>query len=173
MKKFACAAALIVLAAMNASCVLFEDVGSDPHPPSVAIIALVHYVEPEPAAPAPAADAATAAVRAYASTPDRSIAWDSGGFTLTPGQKFQIARAYKDAGGDIVKFTIRDRDGTLKLDLTPADQAYYTGTSGAVLGPVDGIEVTGVSGPHRLELWAEDSHESRSEKVEFVVTLAY
>ena len=175
-------AALLVLATMTASCTqlkIFEDVGSDPHPPSVAVTELVHFVAPpsEPT-PEPTPDRATSVDSVASNQQGRSVAWDSGGFTLATGELFQIRVAYTDAGGDIVKFQLRDRDGSLKTDLMPVDQTYYSGTSGTVLCPataVDatpaGIEITGVFGPHRLELWAEDSHGSRSEKVEFVITL--
>ena len=37
--------------------------------------------------------------------------------------------------------------------------------------PLEILTLTGILGPHRMELWAEDSHESRSEKVEFIITL--
>ena len=168
MKKTLCAGALLVLMAMTAACSfkIFEDIGSDPHPPAIEVTALVHYVAPaEPPPATPTID------RAISSPHERSIIWDSGGFTLSPGQKFQIGITYADAGGDIVKFTLRDRDGALKVDLVPIEKTYFSGTSGSVLGSVDGIGLEGIVGPHRLELWAEDSHGSRSEKVEFVITL--
>ena len=142
---------------------VFEDVGTDPHPPTVDIIGLVVYVE-QPT------DAAIAD-RASSSRPGRSVFWDSGGFTLSAGQLFQIGLAYTDAGGDIVKFRLRDRDGRMSLDLTPVELTYFSGTSGNAFGPEKGQELTGIFGRHRLELWAEDSHLSRSEKVEFIITL--
>jgi len=166
MKKTLCAGALLVLMAMTAACSfkIFEDIGSDPHPPAIGVTALVLYVAPaEPATPT--------IDRAISSSQGRSIIWDSGGFTLSPGQKFQIGITYADAGGDIVKFPLRDRDGALRIDLVPIERTYFSGTSGSVLGSVDGIGLEGIVGPHRLELWAEDSHGSRSEKVEFVITL--
>jgi len=163
--------------AMTAACGLkiFEDIGSDPHPPTVEISGLVYYVPPAvPEAPDSAAS----------SPQGRAVSWDSGGFTLTTGQQFSIARSYTDAGGDIVKFHLRDRDGALSLDLPPTDKKYFSGTSGTlpemIIDPVTSestvppseiILLTGIFGRHRLELWAEDSHLSRSEKVEFTVTL--
>jgi hypothetical protein len=41
-----------------------------------------------------------------------------------------------------------------------------------VICVADGYALTGILGRHRMELWAEDSHLSRSEKVEFTITLA-
>jgi hypothetical protein len=160
MKRTLGIVALIALMALTTSCLLFEDVGSDPHPPTVTITGLVHFVDP--VAPPPSA----------ALVEGKTISFDSGGFTVSPGENVQIARTYSDAGGDIVKFTVRDRDGELATDLTPAN-TYYPGTFGTVVGPEAGLEIKGLSGVHRLELWAEDSHESRSEKVEFTVTLVY
>ena len=67
-------------------------------------------------------------------------------------------------------------------DITPTDQTYFSGTSGSgpvlltepVAGTVPAAELIGIGilGRHRLEFWAEDSHGSRSEKVEFIITLA-
>ena len=155
--------ALLVLAAMTTACGfdILEDIGTDPHPPAVEITGLVHYVAPPPGT----------ADRAASSPPGRTVSWDSGGFTLSTGQSFQIGIAYSDSGGDIVKFQLRDRDGALRLDLAPTELTYFPGTSGTLLGPETGQELTGIYGNHRLELWAEDSHLSRSEKVEFIVTL--
>lgn len=160
---------------MSASCTqlkIFEDVGSDPHPPAVQIIALKHH------------DAATAADKTDLSPQDRTITWDSGGFTLSTGQQFYIERSYTDAGGDIVAFHLRDRDGPTTKVFSPSEQTYFSGTSGTLpemtidpdtqestVPTGELIEITGLFGRHRLELWAEDSQLSRSEKVEFVVTL--
>jgi len=172
MKRISGTCALIVLAAMSAACgfKIFEDVGADPHPPTVEITALVHYVAPVVTAAPVVKFATTTTIPATSSAVGRPIAFDSGGFALSAGQRFQLGRSYADAGGDIVKFRLRDRDGPLDMDLTPIDQTYYSGIAGTVIGPVDGIELTGIFGRHRLELWAEDSHGSRSEKVEFVIT---
>jgi predicted small secreted protein len=177
MKRTLRICALLLLAATTAACGfnIFEDIGSDPHPPAFAIIGLVHYVPPpEPVTPASAAS----------SPQGRAVSWDSGGFTISTGQQFSITRSYADTGGDIVKFHLRDRDGALSLDLSPTEKTYFSGTSGTlpemIVDPVTGestvpaselIDLTGIYGPHRLELWAEDSHLSRSEKVEFIITL--
>lgn len=167
--------ALFVLAAMAAGCgfKIFEDVGSDPHPPTVEIVSLIRYVAPEVTeepVTAPTTTTTTTTTAATLTTIGKTISWDSGGFTLSVGQKFLIGRAYADAGGDIVKFVLRDRDGPLNTELTPLDMTYYPGVSGSVLGPEGGIEFTGIFGRHRVNLWAEDSHGSRSEKVEFIIT---
>jgi hypothetical protein len=177
MKRTLGICALLVLAALPAACGfdIFEDVGTDPHPPSFEITRLVRYVTP--LAPA-------ATDKAALSTRGRSTTWDSGGFTLSTGEEFYIERSYTDAGGDIVTFRLRDRDGTTKIDFAPADQTYFSGTAGTlpemITDPVTNvstvpageiIKLTGIYGNHRLELWAEDSHLSRSEKVEFIVTL--
>ena len=177
MKRTLCICALLVLAATTAACgfKIFEDIGSDPHPPTVAIIGLVRYVPP----PEPVTTDSAAS-----SPQGRAVSWDSGGFTISTGQQFYITRSYTDPGGDIEKFQLRDRDGALSVDLSPTDKTYFSGTSGTlpemIIDPAtqestvpasELIELTGIYGPHRLELWAEDSHLSRSEKVEFIITL--
>jgi len=180
MKSILGTGALLVLTALTAGCgfEIFEDVGTDPHPPTVVITALVHYVPPPTPTPTPPPED-----RVASSEQGRAVTWDSGGFTLTTGQQFYIARSYTDAGGDIVNFHLRDRDGLTTKDLTPTDQTYFSGTSGSgpvmLTEPVAGtvpaaelIEVVGIFGQHRLEFWAEDSHGSRSEKIEFIITLA-
>jgi hypothetical protein len=169
--------ALLVLAAMTTACGfdIFEDIGSDPHPPTVQITALTHYV---------AENTASTAKKTDVSPQGRSITFDSGGFTLSFGQQFYIGRYYTDAGGDILKFHLRDRDGSTTKDLTPTANTYFPGTSGTlpemIIDPVTNestvpakelIDLTGIFGRHRLEFWAEDSHGSRSEKVEFIITL--
>jgi hypothetical protein len=171
--------ALLAVGALASGCgfKVFEDIGSDPHPPTVEILAIAHYVKPPPATPdAPATtagwSAATAAVRGAAPTAPRSVVWDSGGFTVSMGQLFQITTAYTDAGADIVEYKLRDRDGKNDFSLTPPEgSTYFPGTGGEITHSVDGLEMDGVLGPHRMELWAEDTHGSRSEKVEFVITL--
>ena len=170
MKRTLCAGAFLALAAMTTACgfKILEDIGSDPHPPTVEITSLAIYVAPE--AGTTTADTTTTTTDA-SSRHARTVSWDSGGFTLATGEKFVIGRRYSDPGGDIVAFRLRDRDGPTSSDLTPTDQTYYSGTSGEVIGPSAGAEITGNFGPHRVELRAEDSHGSRSEKVEFVITL--
>jgi hypothetical protein len=173
MRRTLCACALVVVAAATASCSykIFDDIGSDPHPPSIEVTALVHYVASVGKSTTTTLAVAAGTVRAPSVVQGRSSVWDSGGFTLTTGKAFQIGIAYSDAGGDILKFRVRDRDGATSFDLIPTDQTYFSGTSGALLGPATGQALAGIAGPHRLELWAEDSHLSRSEKVEFIITL--
>jgi len=169
MKRILCAGALLALTAMTSACgfKVFEDIGSDPHPPTVEVTSLAIYVAPVETTTTTTTTTTTDTSSKHA----RTITWDSKGFSLAAGEKFLIGRRYTDAGGDIVKFHLRDRDGPTQTDLSPTDQTYYSGTSGEVIGPKDGQELTGIAGPHRVELWAEDSHGSRSEKVEFVITL--
>jgi hypothetical protein len=167
MKRRLCTGALVALAALTTACgvKVFEDIGSDPHPPTILAFGLAIYVPPEEPAPAPTTDQAASAARG------RTITVDSGGFTVARGQKFVIGLTYSDAGGDIESFPLRDRDGSLKMGCVPADLTYFPGTSGSVTCVQDGYELVGINGPHRLEIWAEDSHLSRSEKLEFVITL--
>lgn len=168
MKKTLSLGALVVLAAMTTACSfkIFEDVGTDPHPPTIELIGVRVYV-------APVETTTTTTDRNTAAPHGRSIAWDTG-ITMASGELFQIAVAYTDAGADITAISLRDRDGSLIMNCVEdtADQSYFEGTSGAAICVEDGYELAGVSGPHRLELWAEDSHESRSEKVEFVITIS-
>jgi len=169
MKRCLSLGALLVLSATTAACsFMFEDVGSDPHPPTAEIIELVDYVEP-----AKPKDLLPAAITGNATSQPqgRTLAWDSGDYTLSPGQRFQIRIAYTDGGGDIVKFSLRDRDGPLQEEFLPTGQTYFSGTSGTALVSENGLELTGIVGQHRLELWGEDSHGSRSEKVAFVINL--
>lgn len=187
--------ALIVVAAMTAACGfdILEDIGSDPHPPTVTITAIVLYVEPvvieetvETTGTTGTTEttvqlAATTTTPAALSTVGKTIAWNSGGVTLNYGDRFQIKRSYTDAGGDITRFVLRDRNNALNnVEFLPASSTYYSGTAGTVpAGPVlaDGtmtvpleiILFNGVNGIHNMEFWAEDSHGSRSEKVEFVI----
>ncbi len=183
MKRTLCTGALIGLAALTAGCSfsVFQDIGTDPHPPTVEITALVHYVAPATTSTETTTTETTNTAGAVSPKPGRSVPWDAGGFTLSIGQQFYIKRSYTDAGGDIVNFTVRDRDGSLSVQIAPPDLTYFSGTSG--VAPILGtgidegivpsgelIELTGMFGRHRLELWAEDSHGSRSQKIEFVVT---
>lgn len=178
MKRTLGTGALLVVTAMSAACgfKVLEDIGSDPHPPAVTVIGLVHYVAPPPEA--------ASTDSAASSKQGRTVAWDSGGFSLSTGQKFYIVRSFSDVGGDILKFRLRDKDGPTAVDLTPTGQTYFSGTSGTlpemIVDPATNknkvpdeelIEFTGILGVHRLEFWAEDSHGSRSEKVEFIITM--
>lgn len=148
---------------------VFEDVGSDPHPPTMRVEQVL--VQP----PEAAAKAA------------RVIAFDTHGLEVVSGAKLQIRLSFTDAGGDVVNFHFRDRDGSLSIDGVPGapeldldgdgepettldPPEYFAGTAGIVT--FRDIEFSAkMIGPHRIEVWAVDSHESRSEKVEFVVTV--
>ncbi len=173
MKRLWRTCTLVVLAALTTACgfKIFEDIGTDPHPPTVEITSIIEYVAPVVVV-TPVKRINPATIKpATSSTIGKSVIWDSGGFTLKIEQLFQIGLTYTDAGGDIVKFRLRDRDGLTAVDFIPIDQTFFTGTSGKGFGPVDGLELIGILGRHRMELWAEDSHGSRSEKVEFTITL--
>lgn len=171
MNRILCTCALLLTMLTTACSGVFEDVGTDPHPPTMELLGLVHYVPPPEEPPPPPDEPPLAFV--VAKPGPGLVAWDSGGFTVHPGELFQVSVAYADRGGDIMKLVLRDRDGAFKTELVPTDQTYFPGTSGSAVGPAKGLELTGVVGPHRFELWAEDSHLSRSEKTEFVITLAY
>ena len=179
MKRTLCGCALLAVGVLSAGCgfKVLEDIGSDPHPPTVEIRSLFHYVpppepEPEPE-PEPQSQPTSAAGGGAARTAARSVAWNSGGFTVTTEQRFMIITGYTDAGADIVGYKLRDRDGSNDYTLTPPEgMTYFPDTQGEITHSAEGIEMTGVFGPHRMELWAEDSHGSRSEKVEFVITFA-
>ena len=165
MNRTLTACALLVFLATTAACgyKVFEPIGSDPHPPTVEIIQLVHYVPP-----------VTTMVKAASPVKGNLLAVDTG-FTVTTDQLFQIKVNYTDAGGDLVKFSLHDLDGKLggsgTVDFTPAAETYFPGTSGTVLLPTLGLGLTGIAGRHRMQLWAEDSHLSRSEKVDLVINL--
>ena len=110
------------------------------------------------------------------------------GFVIRPlddsANELLFRLRYSDAGGDLQFFVIRDRDSLLLTEVTPTAPEvdrdgdgepdtvdtpdYFSGTAGEVDLPNVVFESTMV-GPHRLEIWAEDSHGSRSEKVAFTV----
>jgi len=154
---------LVAATALLAGCgiKIFEDIGSDPHPPSATVISVARYTPP--AAPA-------TADRVSARAQTRVVQWNSNGFTLRRGELFEVGVSYSDPGVDILKFQLIDLDGALSAELTPIDPPYFPGATGTAVGPAAGIEMSGIAGPHRLQLWAEDSNGSRSEKVEFVIT---
>ena len=99
MKRTLGVCALLVLAAMTTACGfnIFEDVGSDPHPPTVEITALVHLRRGR------WNDDAGGGMRTGPSRRRRHgpSSGTRGGSPLSLGQKFQIGIAYTDAGGDI------------------------------------------------------------------------
>lgn len=132
---------------------VFENVEADPHPPTIFNL----KVEPT---------------------------------TLSPGGSIVIVVGYADAGADIDSFHLNDRDGAESWEMVPAapveetDDAgdtttttktpapeYFPGTSGVVAGSV--TVTAKQKGTHRLEIWAEDSRESRSDKIQFEITIDY
>jgi hypothetical protein len=180
------ACALIALSGVLASCTnlgIFEDVGADPHPPQVQLLG-VGYQPVTPTTTEP--KTLFASVRAAATQffpPD--------GFEVRPfdpaASTLVFKVQYSDVGGDMEKVSIRDLDGTLDASLgPPAPEAvdidndgtpdtqpapvYFVGSSG--IAELNGVLFPpGVEGPHRLELWAVDSHGSRSPKVTFTVNV--
>jgi hypothetical protein len=177
-------AAFLVVAGGCTSTGMFEDVGVDPHPPSVQLLAVLPFVPAPPTpTPTPVAGPDAASQRA------RTIQFDTGGLTVRVGDLVQFTVSYADPGADLVDFRIRDLDSPLNVNLVPgAPKAdingdgvleevgpppkYFPGTKGIAVGPDVGFTInTKMAGPHRFELWAEDSHSSRSEKVEFVINI--
>jgi hypothetical protein len=182
MKPRARASALLLLAALASSCTkysVFEDVGSDPHPPEMQLLG-VAFQPVEATTP----EARSAAGRALQFLPPEGLEvrpFDDEANTLV----FRVR--YFDAGGDILAVRVRDLDGTLEASVTPAPpeevdldgdgvpdpqptSEFFSGTSGTVdTTPV--VFPPGVEGPHRLEVWAEDSHDSRSPKISFTVNV--
>jgi hypothetical protein len=190
------ACAFIFLAGVLAACTnlgIFEDVGDDPHPPQIQLLGVAYKpmeATPEPAPepePEPEPKMAVAAGRAASLQflpPD--------GFVVRPYDSAANSLAFRvqyfDAGGDIDSIMFRDLDSNQggSLSIIPAEAgtegdgttdtepvlAYFPGTSGTVdLGYV--AFTAGVEGPHRIELWAEDGHGSRSAKITFTLTFVY
>lgn len=169
---FVCALLLCVLcAACKPPFAIFEDVGTDPHPPQVRFIGMAY--QPVAVEGAPTAE------------PDLQ---PGEGFEIRPhdlaGSKLLFRVQYSDAGGDIQFFTVRDRDSSLDVQVSPTTAEvdlvggweaedleapdFYSGTTGTA--NLENITFSSkMMGPHRLEIWAEDSHGSRSEKVTFTV----
>jgi hypothetical protein len=143
------------LAALLAGCgdlpPIFEDVGADPHPPELALLGIGLQLPGDP--PPPPAYGSPAA-----------------GLTLRPedpnANVMALRVAYADAGADIASVSLRDLDGSLGGD---AADTSSLGTAGTLEFTVDATAT--VDGPHRLELWAEDGHGSRSAKTSFTVTI--
>ena len=182
MKQPLRACALLILAGVLPACTnlgIFEDVGADPHPPQLQLLGVEYQptevtVEPEPKTVRSSGRDATLRL----SSPD--------GFVVRPNDpatsSVMFRVQYFDAGGDIESIMIRDLDGPLNqaLEAVPVvtvpegedtvdpepTLVFFPGTSGTVdLGYL--AFPPGVEGPHRLELWAEDSHGSRSTKISF------
>lgn len=178
MKRYLAAGALLFVMALTAACSpssVFEDVGTDPHPPRLGNVKIGY----QPATPAVGLPEPPNFVQCNEYFEVRPL--------TAPGLAELIFNVqYTDAGGDIMTFHIRDRNGNLNasasptppqvdldgdgvLDVLPTPE-FFAGTAGfADLQRV--TFPTSQAGPHVLEFWAEDSHESRSQKVTCTVTV--
>ena len=168
---------LLIPVALTAACSfkIFEDVGSAPHPPQIQLLGIAYQ-------PEAATDPAETPVPVF-QAPD--------GFVVRPGDpsssKLVFRVQYTDGGGDITSFKIIDLDGPFTASPAPTAPVvdldgdglpdvdvsapdFFLGTTNVVdLGNV--TFTSGIDGAHRLEIWAEDSHDSRSEKVAFTITV--
>jgi hypothetical protein len=177
MKSFVRACAAVALLALLAACSdlppVFQDVGTDPHPPNVRLLGIGYQ---------------PAAVEGGVTPPPdfQPVV----GFVVYPndGTRSTVAFSvqYTDPGGDVQRFKVRDRDGTLNTELLPTAPLvdidgdgiletlqvpdFFAGTIGQAT--LENVPFTArMEGEHRIELWAEDSHGSRSPKIEFVITV--
>jgi hypothetical protein len=173
--KRALLAGLVLSATLCAACRppfgMLEDVGTDPHPPTVEVLAVAYQ---------PIADE-------NGNTP-APVYLPLEGFTIhlndVSTNTFLLLVRYTDAGGDVQKFFVRDRDSSLDAQASPAapevpiggttttleTPTFFTGTSGE--GNLKDILIPNSPvGEHRLEVWAEDSHLSRSAKVALTVNV--
>lgn len=178
MKGIGRAAAGLLAAALLGGCdtPIFQDVGSDPHPPAVVLLglALQPLKDEQGNAPEPAFGPPT---RITVRPNDKAA------------NKIALRVSYADSGADIVNFKVRDLDGVLNQPLTPsAPRAdldgdgiledlevpeFFIGTVGLANLENVNFSTTTMAGDHRIELWAEDSHDSRSEKTTFIVTIQH
>lgn len=178
MKLIARTGVLVVCTGMLAACLpfpLFEDVGTDPHPPQIRLLG-VGYQPIE--------------VTAEGETTPEPEFFPAEGFVVRPNddtaKTLILSVEFTDLGGDVTTFTLRDLDGSLNTDVTPTapevdldgdgeletltTSDFFTGTAATV--NLENIAISAKqAGPHRLELWAEDSHDSRSEKVSFTINV--
>lgn len=197
MKRFWLHCGVLALAVSLSSCTwlgMFEDVGSDPHPPLVEIVGVAYTPVPLPVE-VETTEGATETDTTVTTTPELPppVFKPADGFEIKsndPQTTSLVMRVrYEDAGGDITNFWLRDRDGVFSVTGTPAPPEidlnndglpdeidasdFFSGTSGTV-DLVDIAFDSKMLGAHRMELWAEDSHGSRSPKVAFtfIVVLA-
>jgi hypothetical protein len=171
MKRLITACGLLLcaqLVACSPPFAIFEDVGTDPHPPKMTLVGVAYQ---------PTADA-------EGITPEPDLQ-PADGFVIRPlvtSESTVLLRVeYSDVGGDVQSFMVRDRNGTLDEEVTPTTPAnetdidapaFFSGTSGVA----DLTNVTlgsNLLGKHQMELWAVDSHGSRSEKVTFTFEVAF
>jgi hypothetical protein len=175
MKRLFTACGMLLSCGLWAACsppfAIFEDVGTDPHPPEVTIVGVAYQ---------PVADA-----DGFEPPPEIK---PLEGFVVHPlqedGSTLLFRVQYKDVGGDVQSFKIRDRDSALDQELRPtAPQVdldgdgvidtveapnFFSGTSGTA--DLQDVELSStMMGAHRLEIWAVDSHGSRSEKATFTL----
>lgn len=169
---------------------IFQDIGTDPHPPTLTLIRVeiqppppepVVEPTPEPLPPEPEGEPSPSTFIAPAQA---RRTFDTGGLTVNPdnlkANMLRLTVAFTDLGGDVVRFKIRDRDGSLSMESVPiipeesstGTSKYFPGLSGTLVIEDIVIDMRSM-GPHRLEIWAEDSHDSRSDKTEFIVTIDY
>lgn len=165
MKRLFTACGMLLSCGLWAACsppfAIFEDVGTDPHPPELTIVGVAYQ---------PVADA-----DGFEPPPEIQ---PLEGFVVRPlqegGSTLLFRVQYKDVGGDVQSFKIRDRDSPLDQELTPTAPAdgeapdFFSGTTGTA--DLQDVELgSTLMGAHRLEIWAVDSHGSRSEKVAFTL----
>jgi hypothetical protein len=104
--------------------------------------------------------------------------------TIKPETGLNVQVGYADDGADITTFILRDRDSSSGWSIVPAapvpedpkatpDPApeFFPGTAGIMHTVKPLITNLRQEGAHRIEIWAEDSHGSRSDKIEFVITV--
>ena len=150
---------LAFFAACNELPAVFEDVGDDPHPPRLTLLAIgLGLPDPEPEPPV---EPATALSVTYF-PPDAVVTvrpYEAGANALT------LRVAFADAGADLASITVRDLDGPNSGSVELPD---FPVTSGVGQGSIV-FDPNSVPGPHLFEIWAEDGKESRSAKITFTV----
>jgi hypothetical protein len=175
LRRVVAVAALASLCCGCSGTPVFEDVGVDLHQPSLRVLAIAYQPKPD----------------TDGNTPD-PVFLPLEGFTVIPNDAttntFLLQISYADAGADISTFGVRDRDSALNETKAPTAPRvdidgdgdletleapeFFLGTVGLAL--LEGIELSSaMGGAHRFEVWAEDSHGSRSEKVPFTVTVKF
>jgi hypothetical protein len=147
------------LAALLAGCndlpAAFEDVGNDPHPPSLTLVGIgLEPVGGDPENPPPVSYVPPAA-----------------GITVNPhadaAKTLAFRVSYADAGADLDSVVVRDVDGPISGTLTLPDVVGGSGTFEATLD----VPETAAAGQHQVEIWAQDANGSRSAKTSFTVTV--
>jgi hypothetical protein len=142
---------------------VYEDVGNDPHPPSLTLLA-IGLGTPDPA-PEPTPAAALDSRRSVTYFPPDAVLtvrpYDSLANTLT------LRVSYADAAGDIDSIVVEDLDGSIGGNLALPD---FVGTSGTLEDTLD-IPTTSETGTHNLRIWAQDANGSRSPKTSFAVVV--